>query len=121
MEIKNTKAILKSLSKKMEHIADALECVGEDVGQEEENVFKSIRDTIDFINDFVDEETGKDAERRFEIGGYYYDDECEKIKEVTKITAQSIYLDNTRYELRSSSYDEKTKEYVNARGYFYRA
>ena len=64
-----------------------LECAGDDVPLEEEEMFISVRDTIETIERFL--ETQKMTGRRFEVGKSYYDENYNLVT-IEKITPKGV-------------------------------
>jgi hypothetical protein len=82
----NIAMLSKDIMERLKKFND-LECVGDGVSSEEEEMFAYIRYAIDSIEKFL--ETQKMTGRRFEVGKSYYDENY-NIMTIEKITPKGV-------------------------------
>ena len=92
--IENFYIVAKRLNKEIEEFLK-FEEDGEDVTQEEREMFENLQTCNDSIREYM--ETQKQIGRKFEEGKCYLDNNF-KVRKITKITDRSIFVDGVRYE-----------------------
>lgn len=101
--IENFYIVAKRLSEEIEKIL-MYEEDGDDVTQEEQQMFENLKVCNDYIKDYM--ETQKKSDRKFEVGKWYLNKNFD-VKKVTKVTDRSIYIGNARYEKTYFNGNEK--------------
>lgn len=86
------------------------ECGGDDVNEQEEKMYKALREATGYIDDFLSTQEMKN--RKFEVGKTYYDSKFMNLMRVEKITEQGVKFKGA-YGTSRRWIDLNNNEYVH--------
>lgn len=105
----NIPILAQDLKKEIDRFLDT-ECGGDDVNEQEEKMYKALREATGYIDDFLS--TQKMQDRKFEVGKTYYESRYMKLMRVEKITEHSIKFKGA-YGTSRCWKDSNNNEYVH--------
>lgn len=101
--------LAQDLKKEIDSFLDT-ECGGDDVNEQEEKMYKALREVTGYIDDFLS--TQKMQDRKFEVGKTYYDSNYKCLMRVEKITEQGVKFKGA-YGTSRRWLDSNNNEYVH--------